>query len=1035
MRFKIGQIVELAADPKRRGPVIGILKSDSGNHRYRVFHTDDNSPEYYEDQLRPSASSTAATELEELEVALRNQNFISPEEFRARITAERISTPQTDTLYSLHAARIQYIPFQFKPLLRFLRADQPRLLIADEVGVGKTIEAGLILREMQSRQDVDSVLIVCPKALVQKWRDEMKRFDENFHILDGGNLRYCIKQCHSDGQWPRGFSKVIAPLELLRQKQYVDTPNGNKPVLESLDPAPRFSLMIVDEAHHLRNPETSSHKLARMLCDRSEAVIFLSATPVQLGSENLFQLLNLLRPDIFPDFTVFEQMTAPNASILQALRHIRHPNPEGSWQQESVAAIDAAMSTDWGSRALATDPRMRDWRNKLATNSCLDERARIQLLRDLEEMHTLARVMTRTRRRDIGRFTTREPHTVEVRFSQAQTQFYETLIDFRRQLLLEEHDARVVNLVSHTLERQASSCLPAMLPMLDQILATNRFASSAHTDDLAEESGREHRELPASLIDQAAKLRRSIIALPADDSKLAQLIEISKQVIESSGKKKILVFSYFLHTLDYLEDKLRASGLRVGMVSGKTEEDQRETLRDCFRKPYSEPDALDILLSSEVGCEGLDYEFCDCLVNYDIPWNPMRIEQRIGRIDRFGQTSEKVHIYNFITPDTIEERVFHRCFVRLGVFKDTVGDLEEVLGKLAKDLTQIAYDPSLSPQQAEERAQQIVDNELRRTEEQRRLAKESASLLGWQSAFAEEMDSLVEQGGIVSPTDLERMICLYVVEKCGGSLLSLRKRGRHQLRLNADARQTLLRELKNLRQDHAAINFVSWLESGKTPQHVTFEQETAAAERDLPFITPAHPLAKAAIAFWQGESQPLVARLSINDSSLAAGLYLAALELWETIAARPEFRLHAFIWDAKQRRRVSTPKSFFSRLTNAGELSSATQLNHAEIRNGLQSLDDDVDVARKNELDKLKRSNDELLDRQHDSQSSYYENRLARVDHELAQARNQKIIVMKQAEKSRIERERDEKLGDIEERRACDIVRKRIALCLLQALP
>ena len=96
------------------------------------------------------------------------------DDFRARITAERLSNPQADSLYSLDAARIQFIPFQFKPLLRFLRADQPRLLIADEVGVGKTIEAGLILREMQTRQDVENVLIVCPKALVFKWRTEMR---------------------------------------------------------------------------------------------------------------------------------------------------------------------------------------------------------------------------------------------------------------------------------------------------------------------------------------------------------------------------------------------------------------------------------------------------------------------------------------------------------------------------------------------------------------------------------------------------------------------------------------------------------------------------------------------------------------------------------------------------------------------------------------------------------------------------------------------------------------------------------------------
>ncbi|MYD39852.1 MAG: DEAD/DEAH box helicase [Chloroflexi bacterium] len=745
-KFSSNQFVHLAADPKRQGPIISISGPIGGQYRYQVHHDTDNAPWYDEDQLRPSDPPKAGTELE---AALVNQEFISPGEFSARITAERLATPLTDTIYALHAARIQYIPFQFKPLLRFLRADQPRLLIADEVGVGKTIEAGIILREMQSRQDVDNVLIVCPKALAQKWRDEMERFDEDFPILDGGNLRYCINQCHLEGQWPRRFSKVIVPLELLRQRQYVDEARSNKPVLESLDPAPTFSLTIVDEAHHVRNPESSSHKVARFLCESSEAVLFLSATPVQLGSDNLFQLLNLLRQDLFPDFRTFEQMAAPNSSILKALRHIQYRSPADNWQGESIEAIDTAMNTDWGRRSLAKDPRLRDWRDKLAHENDLSEMSRIQLLRDLEEAHTLAPVMNRTRRRDIGRFTTREPHTIEVAFTKEQKRFYENLVDFRRQLLLEEHDPRVVNLISPLLERQATSCLPAMLPMLDQILSTGRVTSSAHSDDLAEEA--DHK-LPKRLSERAKELRRMASALPEhDDSKLASLIKIIEDVLTSSGKKKILIFSYFLHTLGYLQDKLTERGLRVRVISGNTEEDERGQLRKRFSLPHSNPNALDILLSSEVGCEGLDYQFCDCLANYDIPWNPMRIEQRIGRIDRFGQTSDKVHIYNFITPDTVEERVFHRCFNRLGVFEDTVGDLEAILGKLSRDLTKIAYDTTLSSQQAEEQASQMVDNKLRRAEEQRRLVEDSAALFGWQSAFADEMDALEGQGRIVSP--------------------------------------------------------------------------------------------------------------------------------------------------------------------------------------------------------------------------------------------------------------------------------------------
>ena len=165
------------------------------------------------------------------------------------------------------------------------------------------------------------------------------------------------------------------------------------------------------------------------------------------------------------------------------------------------------------------------------------------------------------------------------------------------------------------------------------------------------------------------------------------------------------------------------------VVHGEIPDEDRYAIRARFRKPFIADDAIDVLLSTEVGAEGLDYEFCDRLVNYDIPWNPMKVEQRIGRIDRFGQHSEKVMIFNFVTPGTVEERVFARCFERIGIFRDTVGDLEEILGDTVQALNRLASDPTLTPEQAEERAQQEADNLLRRAEEQRRLEAETPNFL------------------------------------------------------------------------------------------------------------------------------------------------------------------------------------------------------------------------------------------------------------------------------------------------------------------
>ena len=335
--FEPGQIVHLKSNPAMRGAVVSLIAGKPEN-RFLVF-VDGETQTYYASQLkaedRPEAES----------------RFLPCDEFHSYLTALQIRYPGLSTLYSLNAARVDFIPYQFRPVLRFIRSDRPRLLVADGVGVGKTIEAGLILRELQARRDIRSILIICPRPLVteRKWQIEMKRFEERFIHLDGPTLRYCINEMDLEGIWPEQHQRVIIPYSLFDEVLLYGSggKRKRKKGLLDLDPPPRFDLVIVDEAHHIRNQDTFSHKAVRFFCDHAEAVVFLTATPIQLGNHDLFVLLNTLRPDLIIDQESFEHMSEPNPFINRAVALARAQEPE--WTIQANEALDQRCGDTLGS--------------------------------------------------------------------------------------------------------------------------------------------------------------------------------------------------------------------------------------------------------------------------------------------------------------------------------------------------------------------------------------------------------------------------------------------------------------------------------------------------------------------------------------------------------------------------------------------------------------------------------------------------------------------------------------------------------------
>ena len=993
--FSPGQMVSLKSDPTVNGAVVTVLLGKPEN-RFKVFVGSDTHTYY-------------ASQLEAQDQRDDGLQFLLSDQFHSYLSALQIEYPGLSTLYSLNAARVDFIPYQFRPVLRFIRSDRPRLLIADGVGVGKTIEAGLILRELQARRDIQSVLIICPRPLVteRKWLIEMKRFEERFIHLDGDALRYCINEMDLEGDWPEQYRRAILPYSLLDETLlYGSEATGRrqhrKGLLE-LDPPPRFDLLIVDEAHHIRNQETYSHKAVRFFCDHAEAVLFLTATPIQLGNNDLFVLLNALRPDLILDPESFQHMAGPNPFINQAAAHARTQAPD--WTNRATEALDQAASTAWGRSILRHNPEFNRIKNRIAEGDVGPEE-RVQLITGIEGLHTFSGMINRTRRRDIGDFAIRRSETVVIDFTPDQRRLHDELLQVQAEIFSRLHNDTNVKFMMTTIRRQAASCLFGLAPFLEEIL--NR-----HLDELLWGEADSAESVPRiEAVDDIEYRIQSILdqarALDPTDPKLDALRNIlrDKQALPNN---KIMLFSSFRHTLHYLFERLQADGIRVGLIHGGTPDEQRVELRRRFERRREQQEALDVLLFSEVGCEGLDYQFCDCIVNYDIPWNPMRIEQRIGRIDRHGQMSDKVAIYNLITPGTVDADIYERCLVRIGVFDNALGGSEEILGEIAREIRDIAEDFSLSDEERNLKLQQLADNKIRLVQEEQELEQRQLELFGIRLP-EDVMKKEIEDASSfwLSPRSIQRLVTHYLQEVCGKEQeFILGDKPLKTLRLSQEARGILLKGYRRLPKQAmtAYREWETWLKGGSPHLPITFESGCASQNPEAAFIMPLHPLAKqAAMAVERGNR--IVTALKVTSNAVPPGGYEFGIYQWRYRGIRDDLVL----------RPVSSSESVTAQLPAFLERAEEAPENNA-IHSG--SFRCDHLDARHYELwsearSAHRRRTQELAEYRRESLGTSHHARISLLEEQLQQAADGKIRRMRQAQIDAAEADYARRIQDLD---------------------
>ncbi len=814
-------------------------------------------------------------------------NWVGISEVQSYLTAYQINNPSSQNLYSLNSARIDFVPYQFRPALKMIHSDEPRILIADSVGVGKTIEAGLIIKELEARSELERVVVICPKPLVaeRKWELEMKRFDEEFIPIDGSTLRQIISDTDRDGEWPIRYNKVIIPYSILDSRAYSGEEGKRLKSfgLSELDPEPHFDLVIVDEAHHIRNgsmdkDKAFAYKCTKFFCDHADAVVMLTATPLQTSDNDLFTILNVLRPDIVIDQKTFEMMSRPNAYISQAVHAIRAAK-EG-WSQTAITNLRDLQKTQWGDNVIAENPLYDDIMIRLEKEEITREE-RVKLISDIESLHSFSTMLNRTRRRDIQDFCVRRPHTVSVEFTDYQRMLHDELLSFEHQTLSALHDSRSVPFMMSTIRRQAASCIFGLAPHIRDIIGRRiqQMNDDPESDFSAFDADGKCGDVFSSL---AKKLLDLADNLPDEDPKFDETVKVISKKQELANNK-IMLFSTFRHTLHYLKKRLLALGYRVEQIDGSVKDEERYILKGRFELPKDNPDAIDILLFTEVGSEGLDYQFCDMMINYDLPWNPMRIEQRIGRIDRRGQQSKAINIYNIITENTVDAEIYYRCLMRIGVFERSIGDCEKILGEIARDIETIALDTTLTEEERKDKIEQMADNEVRKVQELTRLEEEEKELFGFDlTEFTTSQEIRQAENPWLSQHCLQRLIENYICERVGAGSYIIGETAMKNLRLSATARGILHDDLRKLPGGRNALRrtWENYL-SGKKPNHtLTFDPDAAMKDRDSFFITAMHPLAKqAAVYFAGGETSYL--RLRYFTRQIPQGDYVFSIFAWK----------------------------------------------------------------------------------------------------------------------------------------------------------
>ena len=583
-----------------------------------------------------------------------------------------------DPYFGLSMSRVDPLPHQLEAIYEYmLKLPRVRFLLADDAGAGKTIMAGLLLRELKLRGLVERTLVVCPANLAFQWQRELKeKFDEQFILMRGFDLRVQ----YGVNQWLQN-SQVITSLDLAKRED----------ILPSLRQA-KWDLVVVDEAHRMsaaaEDKKSMRYRLGELLRDTTDHCVLLTATPHKGDPLNFTLFLRLLDEDAFADVrSIHEAMERRRAPfylrrLKEAMVYFPEQQPDGTWKAKKIFTKRIPHTVNF-----TIDGAEFDLYREV-TNFVKSQSRRAAAREDDPRARAVGFLMTLYQRR-LASSTFAVQRSLENRARRLDTalkrgkQLLEEIVEVPDPEDLEEMDEP---------EREQWEERLALMSV-----ARNPQELREEIDDLL----------------RLAKMAEDVEAAGVE-AKLSKL----KKVLQDEGffdhpEQRLLIFTEFKDTLDYLVKRLRDWGFRVGFIQGGMKAGSREDLGSRLWAEQQFKDGhIQILVATEAAGEGINLQVCHILFNYDIPWNPNRLEQRMGRIHRYGQVHDCL-IFNFVATNTVEGRVLEKLLERLQEIRDAL-DEDAVFNVVGEILPAAHIDRILRDYYAGKLGEQDLENRLLR---------------------------------------------------------------------------------------------------------------------------------------------------------------------------------------------------------------------------------------------------------------------------------------------------------------------------------